>query len=121
MNVYFFADHEEIEDCFEAIHKELAEWAEPKTTVTTILRTFETDTEPTTDREIEVGFEISVSKTQKLKDPLNFLYGVAKAHKCEFVVGLIEESSSYQDVCYFGFEEGRPDMFEIAHYLGLES
>lgn len=120
MNIYFFAEHDEIEDHFEAIHKDISAWAEPKTTVTTVLRSIETDEEPKTQRDYEVGVEIRISKTQKLKDPLNFLYTLAKTHECEFVVGLID-GEVYQDVCYFGFEEGRPDMFEIAHYLGLES
>ena len=120
MNVYFFAEHDEIEDHFSAIHKELAAWAEPKTTVTTVLRGIETETPSKTQRDYEVGYEISISKTQKLKEPLNFLYSLAKTHQCEFVVGQIE-GEAYQDVCYFGYEEGRPDMFEIAHYLGLES
>jgi hypothetical protein len=120
LNVYFFAEHDEIEDIADAIYKELGVWAEPKTTVTTVLRNDETDEQPKTKRETEVGYEISISKTQKLKDPLNFLNTVAKSHKCDFVVGMLEDDK-YQDVCYFGNEEGRPDMFEIAHYLGLES
>jgi hypothetical protein len=119
LNIYIFAEHDEIEELVEPLTASLVAWAEPKTTISWVLRTDETDEAPRTKREIEIGYELSISKTQKLKDPLNFLYTVAKEHKCEFVIGLVEDEK-YQDVCFFGHEEGRPDMFEIAHYLGLE-
>lgn len=56
----------------------------------------------------------------KLKEPLNFLYKIAKTHKCEFIIAMLDsESGDLEEVCYFGFEEGRPDLFEIANYLSL--
>ena len=67
---------------------------------------------------IEVGIELTISKAQKLKEPLNQLYDFAKKYKCDFSVGIIEDDKR-SDVCFFGFEEGRPDMFEIANYLEL--
>ena len=60
-----------------------------------------------------------MKKNQHLKDPLSFLHGVAKDHKVDFVVGFFEENGDSEDVCYFGHEEGKPDIVEIANYLGL--
>lgn len=65
-----------------------------------------------------LGIEMDVAHKQQLKEPLNFLYGLAKDFKLEFVVG-VYQSGEAEDVCYFGFEEGRPDLFEMANYLGL--
>ena len=63
---------------------------------------------------------LKVKNKFKLKDPLNFLYTLAKTHKCEFVIAMAcQETGEIQDVCYFGYEEGRPDLFEIANYLSL--
>lgn len=120
MKIYFFAVHDEPEDYTPALATALSAWAEPKTTIQFVHRTDDTDEAPKTALEVELGYELTLSKTQKLKDPLNFLYTLAREHKCEFVVGLINDNN-YEDVCYFGYEEGRPDMFEIAHYLGMES
>ena len=66
------------------------------------------------------GLLLIIKNKFDLKDPLNALYAVAKQEKCDFVVGYIEEqTNSKEDVCYFGHEEGRPDLHEIACYLGL--
>ena len=117
LKVYLFAVHDELDDIASALAVSLADWAEAKTTIQFVHRT---DEAVKSGHDIELGFELTISKTQKLKEPLNFLYATAREHQCEFVVGIIEDDA-YQDVCYFGFEEGRPDMYEIAHYLGLEN
>ena len=67
-----------------------------------------------------LGVTITINSTAKLKKPLNFLYSLAKEHKCDFVIGSIcADSGDKEDVCYFGHEEGRPDMFEVGSYLEL--
>ncbi|PCJ42974.1 MAG: hypothetical protein COA99_08005 [Moraxellaceae bacterium] len=65
-----------------------------------------------------LGIDVTITAQHQLKKPLNFLYGVAKEHKCNFVIGILT-SDAREDVCYFGHEEGRPDMYEIATYLEL--
>lgn len=70
-------------------------------------------------REDYLAVHLLAKQAYELKTPLNFLNRLAKEQKCDFVVGLIGEDDSKTDVCYFGHEEGRPDMFEIANYLGL--
>lgn len=67
----------------------------------------------------EPGVEVTMSTKFDLKDPLNALQSIASKQKCNFVVGFIDEQSgTREDVCYFGHEEGRPDLHEIACYLG---
>jgi len=67
---------------------------------------------------LKLGMSVQVKTKFKLKDPLNFLYSLAKEYKCEFAIAIITpETGDSEDVCYFGFEEGRPDLFEIANYL----
>jgi hypothetical protein len=67
------------------------------------------------------GICILIKSKYHLKEPLNFLYGLAKDYKCEFAIAMVDaDSGTAEDVCYFGHEEGRPDMFEIANYLELE-
>jgi len=69
-------------------------------------------------RSWELGITLRLKSKAELKEPLNFLYGLAKQTKCEFVVG-IHHAADKEDICYFGHEEGRPDMHEVAMYLGL--
>jgi len=67
-----------------------------------------------------VGVALVAKAKGALKAPLNALYTIAKKHKCEFVVAIVSaDGSEVEDVCYFGHEEGKPDVFEIASYLGL--
>ena len=67
-----------------------------------------------------VGLGLKLKSKFKLKDPLNFLYTIAKEHKCEFVIAMLEDETGVaEDICYFGYEEGRPDLHEVANYLGL--
>lgn len=71
--------------------------------------------------EWRLGLELDTTKKNELKEPLNFLYHTAQAHELEFVVGKIDQNSGTREaVCYFGFEEGRPDLHEIGLYLGLK-
>ena len=68
----------------------------------------------------KLGVHIQVKSKFKLKEPLNFLYTLAKTYKCEFIIAMVDsDSGELEEVCYFGHEEGRPDLFEIANYLSL--
>ena len=118
MNIYIYADSDELEDYAALLFSQITAWAEPKTNSTAIFRGEGAQIPAITNRDIELGLDINLSKPEKLKEPLNFLYKLAQEHKCEIVVGLVEEQD-YRDVCFFGFEEGRPDLFEIANYLSV--
>ncbi len=69
--------------------------------------------------EWRIGIQVSLSKKKFLQEPLNFLNSVAKQHKIDFVVGFIENGEA-EDVCFFGHNEGKPDLFEVGTYLGLK-
>lgn len=66
-----------------------------------------------------VGLRLSLNKKKWLQQPLNFLFSLCKADKIDFVVGFYEDGEA-EDVCYFGHNEGKPDLFEIGTYLGLK-
>lgn len=66
-----------------------------------------------------LGIELDMKKPKFLTTPLNDMYAFAKEYKCNFVVGYID-NETYEDVCYFGQDEGKPDPFAIACYLGFE-
>lgn len=66
------------------------------------------------------ALQVQVKKAEQLKLPLNFLYKMAKQYKLEFAISqLDDESGEWEEVCYFGHEEGKPDIFEVACYVGL--
>jgi hypothetical protein len=67
-----------------------------------------------------LGLTIDTGKKAVLKKALDFLYGIARQYQLDFVVGFIDaDTGTAHKVCYFGHEEGRPDVSEIGSYLGL--
>ena len=68
-----------------------------------------------------LGLTIDTGKKAVLKQALEFLYGLAREYQQDFVVGFIDaDTGTAHKVCYFGHEEGRPDITEIGNYLGLK-
>jgi len=119
LNIYIDnSDVSEIDlnDIAEAVIGSLSAWVgEGKKNIQVLNQQGEDDPE-----NWKLGISLQVKSKYKLKDPLNFLYSIAKTHKCEFVVAIMNSDSGLsEEVCYFGFEEGRPDLFEIANYLDL--
>lgn len=67
-----------------------------------------------------LGMQIDTGKKVMLKKALDFLYGLAREYEVDFVVGFVDtETGKTEKVCYFGHDEGRPDIDEIGSYLGL--
>lgn len=67
-----------------------------------------------------VGLVIDTGKRAMLKPAVDFMYRLASSHEQECVVGYVDaDSGAAHKVCYFGHEEGRPDIGEIGSYLGL--
>lgn len=66
-----------------------------------------------------LGLRIETNKKATLKKPLDFLNSLSKPFSLNFVVGLFEQDER-EDICYFGIDEGRADIGEIANYLGIE-
>jgi len=70
--------------------------------------------------ERHLGIHIRIRKKGEMRDVLKKLYEIANKNKREFVVGIVDEKTGIsEEVCFFGYEEGKPDVFEIANYLGL--
>ena len=107
-----YLDNDEFEVLVPAIAQDLEAWIGEKQSVTLIT--------PSSHPRNKLGLQLTIKSKFKLKDPLKFLYEVAKTHQCEFVISMMdEETGNTEDVCYFGFEEGKPDMYEVANYLDL--
>ena len=83
----------------------------------------QSDVDATTNKglaSLTLGIYMTVKKSQHLKKPLNFFYTLAKQHKVEFVLGYFDDDfGESEDICYFGYEEGQPDIFEVGSYLGF--
>ncbi len=103
------------------VTKTISNWISEQKLNIKLLPTLMIDTDKEQDVVDEkLGIHVSVKSKFKLKEPLNFLYSLAKSYKCEFIIAMVDsESGDLEEVCYFGFEEGRPDLFEIANYLSL--
>lgn len=122
MKLHIYIDSSDIEpsrldDIYTPISEEITNWIGDKQTVRSLSDTTDAD-EHLAQRKL--GISIELKSKHKLKDPLNFLYTLAKTYQCEFAIAIVDpDSNELEDVCYFGFEEGRPDLFEVANYLAL--
>jgi hypothetical protein len=110
---YVVADSD-IDDIAEELVRDIASWIEESESKAGLVNT----------RDVSdggLGLHLSIRKGRELKEPLNFLYSITKKHKLDFVFGIIEgESGDREDICYFGNEEGKPDIYEISSYIGLK-
>jgi len=120
MDLHIYIDDADLEagdlhDLIEPVSASISAWiGEQKKSVQLLVK------EASEGDDIKLGMSLQVKSKYKLKDPLNFLYSLAKEHKCEFVIAIYQaDADTTEDVCYFGYEEGRPDLFEIANYLDL--
>lgn len=105
----------DLEGIVEPVLSDLEAWTENKS-VYMVLNLREGET----IEDWKLGLSLKLKSKFKLKEPLNFLYEIAARYKCEFVVAeLDDKTGEAEPVCYFGYEEGRPDLFEMANYLGL--
>ncbi|WP_053981652.1 hypothetical protein [Marinagarivorans algicola] len=66
-----------------------------------------------------LGVEMKIKLPKQLNTPLEAFYKIANEYQCDFVVGFID-GDDYEEVCFFGKEEGKPDPFAIGCYLGFE-
>jgi hypothetical protein len=128
MELQIYIDHTDLElerlkEISPLILKSISDWiSQQKLTIRLLSNpTAGHDKEQKNDIAAEkLGIHIQVKSKFKLKDPLNFLYTIAKTYKCEFIIAMVDsDSGDLEEVCYFGNEEGRPDLFEIANYLSL--
>lgn len=69
----------------------------------------------------DVGLVLETRRAKPLKQPLNYLNELCRKYRQVIAVGIWdEEKQSFEDVCFFGYEEAEADLFEIASYLGLK-
>jgi hypothetical protein len=125
MNLYMLAESEDLAELESDISASLKTWLAGRDGISFVNHRVECDagdnlqnSVQNSERQWELGIKLIANSKVELKEPLRFLYAVAKHNKCEFVVGIIHEHEK-EDICYFGNEEGRPDMHEVAMYLGL--
>ncbi len=114
MQLYIYVASDNLDELVEPISEVLTQWVGEASDRRQLVNLSE---------ENRLGVNILIESKNQLTKPLKFLYSLAKEHKCDFVVGKFEGEAlgegAMEDVCYFGYEEGRPDNFEMASYLEL--
>lgn len=113
MNLYIYSVGDEIEEAAEPVADAIHEWLAANENIRATL------VNQKQDQDLLLGIDLEVNNKRHLKGPLKFLYSLANSHKLDFVIGIQQDSGDREDVCYFGFEEGRPDELEVANYLDL--
>lgn len=120
MKIYLYLDSDDVDEISvvaELLVTDVNVWLKESQSIAVLVNAQD---EPGTRSDWDLGLTIDTNKKAVLAKPLSFLYGLAKTYKQEFVVGIHDEgNASYENICYFGHEEGKPDVAEVACYLGL--
>ncbi|MCF6281368.1 MAG: hypothetical protein L3J28_04010 [Candidatus Polarisedimenticolaceae bacterium] len=120
MKIYLHLESDEIDEVAEAIITAISDWLKEGKSGAQLVNSNVDEGAEGGRSGWDIGLTIETSKKSILAKPLNFLYELAKKERQEFVVGIYDEAkASYENVCYFGYEEGKPDPYEVASYLGL--
>jgi len=116
MNLYILIDDDEPETVADQLMAKIDTWLQE-----TDLDIQSVDVRPDNSSEWQQGMQLKCKRKAELKQPLEFLFKLAKKMEREFVIGFYDnESGNREVVCYFGYEEGRPDLDEVGLYLGLK-
>jgi len=118
MKIYFYLDGEDFAEIEGPFVEALEQWLTSQELEGSLVN--EKQGDPDFPDSWRLGLDLTLTKKAQLKAPLNFLYSQAKTHKQDFVIGIAHDSGEMENICYFGNEEGRPDMFEVSCYLGME-
>lgn len=115
MKIFLHIDSPELDDIAEPVATAISAWVQD---CDCTAQPVNAEDEATGERTL--GLNIDTGKKAVLKKALDFLYGLAKEHGVDFAVGYFDkDTGAAHKVCYFGDEEGRPDISEIGSYLGL--
>ncbi|MES9884057.1 MAG: hypothetical protein ABW185_24700 [Sedimenticola sp.] len=122
MKIYLYAVSDDLEAIAEPLSEAIASWVKKSDGKATLVNDRH---QPGEDEEGEafwnLGINLEAKRRSDLKKVLQFLYSQATEQKCEFVVGIAASAKgSAQDICFFGYEEGRPDAYEVANYMGFK-
>lgn len=115
MKVYFLLDDEEPESVANQLMVAINTWLEAEQLAIEVI-----DERPEDGSEWLLGLQFDCKRKAAMKQPLEFLFKWAKKAERVFVIGIYDKSGSRENVCYFGYQEGCPDINEVAMYLGLK-
>lgn len=124
MKLYIYIESSELADIASDTSKSIQSWITESASQAVLINSRAEQEDALEDTDFEdwhIGLNLDISKGRELKEPLNFLYKLAKKYKCDFVLGIFSgEQNNPEDICYFGFEEGKPDYCEISSYIGVK-
>lgn len=121
MKIYIYAESDDLESIAEPMSEAIAQWIKKSGEKATLVNDHH---QPAAGEEgapfWNLGINMEAKRRSDLKKALAMLYPLAREYKCEFVVGIASSGrGAAQDICFFGYEEGKPDAYEIANYMGF--
>ncbi len=123
MDIYIYIDGSDLEEIADGISSSIESWLSESKAQAVLVNQISEPDETMCNKDLpdwELGINIKICKGKELKGPLNFLYGLAKEYKRDFVLGIFSsETQVTEDICFFGNEDGKPDVNEISSYIGI--
>ena len=115
MKIYFLLDDEEPSSVADQLMEAIAVWSKAEESHVEMI-----DKRPEDMAAWELGIQLECKRKIHMQPSLDFLFKLAKKMEREFVIGLYDKRGARENICYFGHEEGCPDIDEVAMYLGLK-
>jgi hypothetical protein len=113
--IYFLLDGGDADVDRDAIAAELETWLTESRSSAELINS----EDPSGELDWLLGLQIDSKRPKTIAKPMQQLYAIAVAHELECVVGQYGDDGEREDVCYFGFEEGKPNIDEVMMYLSL--
>jgi hypothetical protein len=124
MDLTFYIDSDDFDDVKQAALIQLVEWLKDNPRkINLLVEPSGLDLEQEDEIECieKLGLQLTISRKSQLKQPLQFLYELALSLPCEFAFGAINpKNNKSETICYFGSEEGKPDLVELGTYANLK-
>jgi len=117
LKIYSYLVSDELTECAAEVAEQINQWNQQQEKPLEFVNTY---SDETSEDEWKVGLTAEVKRLNPFKKALLALYKIAEDTKQDFVIGFVNESKQREeDVCYFGYNEGKPDPLEIATYLNI--
>jgi hypothetical protein len=124
MDLTFYIDSDDFDDIKQAALVQLIEWFKDNPRkIELLVEPIDLDLEQEDDiaNIDKLGLQLTISRKSQLKQPLQFLYELAQSLPCEIAFGAIDSQKQISEtICYFGAEEGKPDLVELGTYANLK-
>ena len=124
IDIYIYVDGSDLDDIAGPITEELDAWVNKNGFEINVVNHRHEKTSELKPNELpywDLGVNLKPDNSLQFEKALQFLNDIAHKYKRDFALGYYSESSGIsEDIDYFGYESGNPNIVEIKQSLSIE-